>query len=248
VPVLLECLGGQSRAIVHDTLVGLGEAIAGTLGDALVDPQVPVRVRRDVATVLGRIATPAALQQLARLPRQAPRSVRSRALRALDAARKKDLPLALDEAQVRRDIEDDLQELQRRQAQHAALRAFGGGAGLLPRALDEAVASTREHVFRRLALLYPAREMLRAHRGIVNGDERIRAFALEYLEATLTPEDRERVLPVLRSPALAVEDAPPAVLRDLASDEDPWIATLATYATSHEAARPDAGRSALARL
>ena len=253
VPVLLECLNGPSRALVHDTLVRLGDAVAGMLGDTLVDPQAPLRTRRDVASVLGRIGTPAALQQLARLRRDVPRSVRSRALRALDAARKQELPFVLDEAQVRQDIEADLQELQRRLAQRASLVPLDGEAGLLLRALDEAGASTREHVFRQLALLYPAREMLRAHRGLVSGDERIRAFALEYLEATLTPEDRERVLPPLRDDEVAVTGDPDDVLRELVSDEDAWIATLATHVTGRrtvprrDPSRPEAGGVALAR-
>jgi hypothetical protein len=222
--------------LVHDTLVRLGDAVVGTLGDTLVDPQVPVRARRDVATVLGRIGTAPALQQLLRLPREAPRSVQARALRALDAARKRGLPVVVDPVQVREDIAADLQELQRRRAQRAVLRAIEDEAGLLPRALGEVIASTREHVFRRLALLYPAREMLRAHRGLVSSDERIRAFALEYLEATLTPEDRDRVLPDLRAPEPEPADTPQRVLRDLASDEDAWLAILATHVTDREVA------------
>ncbi len=239
IPELLDCLGGASRALAHDTLVGFGDAAVGTLGDTLVDPEAPLRVRRDLATILGRIGTPAALQQLTRVSREAPRSVLSRALRALNAARKRGQPFAFDPAQVRADIEGDLAELQRRRAQRAALAMADGDAALLRRALDEAAASLREHVFRRLALLYPPQEMLRAHRGLISGNERITAFALEYLEATLTPEDRDLVLPALHATATGAHDeavpVSPAstVLRDLASDGDTWLATLASH-VSHQ--------------
>ncbi len=235
-PALLDCLDGPARPLVHGILVRLGDTVVGAIGDALVDARAPLRVRRDLAMVLGRIASPAALAQLNRLPPDAPRSVMSRALRALTAARKLELPLLLDLARVRLDIERDVQELRRRLAQRATLRSSGAAMGLLPRALDEVVATTREHVFRRLALLYPAREMLRAHRGLISGDDRIIAFALEYLQAELVPEDRDRVLPLLHASAIdgaSEADAGgdlDAVLRDLAGDTDAWLATLAAHA------------------
>ena len=69
---------------------------------------MPLRVRRDVAIVLGRMATPAALGQLWRVPRSAPRGLCLLALRGLDAARKAEIALAIDEDAVRRDLEADL--------------------------------------------------------------------------------------------------------------------------------------------
>jgi hypothetical protein len=132
---------------------------------------------------------------------------------------------------VRDELRGDVRELQERRSQRASLAAATSPDlfGLLPRALDEAIAHARERVFRRLALLYPAREMLRAHRGLISGDERIGAFALEYLEATLTPDDRDEILPVLRASELTVRAADD-VLRSLASDDDGWLATLAVHA------------------
>ena len=71
--------------------------------------------------------------------------------------------------------------------------------------------------------------MLRAHRGITSGDDRIRAFALEYLEATLSPEDRELLLPALREPIVEAGVSRQALVETLAGDQDTWIATLAVH-------------------
>ena len=230
-PVLIECLQGNTRSRASETLVALGDLVSGALGDSLADPSTPMGVRRELAVVLGRIGTPAAVAQLSRVGRADPRSLRSLALMGMNAARKRGVTFALDEEGVREDIRADVRQLQERLAQRAALATAPADAslGLLPRAIDEAVAHARQHVFRRLALLYPAREMLRAHRGVTSGNERIVAYALEYLEATLSPEDRDLVLPALRASdgdVPAVDD----VLQALAGGEDAWLATLAVHA------------------
>ena len=232
VPVLLDAVPGPTRRLVLETLTALGDAAAGALGDALADTTLAPRLRRDVATVLGRIATPTSLAQLMRVRQDDPRALRALALRGLNGARARgEVRLVVDEAAVRDDIRGDVLELRERRSQRASLAAATSPDlfGLLPRALDEAMAHARERVFRRLALLYPAREMLRAHRGLISGDERIGAFALEYLEATLTPDDRDDVLPALRASELVVRPADD-VLRSLASDGDAWLATLAVHA------------------
>jgi len=263
VPVLVACLSGPARLTARDTLVRLGDDITGTLGDQLVDRREPPRVRRDLALVLGRIGTPSALAQLQRVQRDDLPALRSLALRGLDAARKRGHAVLVDPDAVRADIVQDLADLGTRQQQHAAL-ANVEDLGLLPTALAEAVAALREDTFRRLALLYPAREMLRAHRGLASSDDRIRAFALEYLDATLTPEDRETVLPALRMVPAPFEIAVDALLGQLATDADSWIATLAVHAIgrrrSHDlrdvvaaaaegdAVRQETVRWALARL
>ncbi|WP_157898792.1 hypothetical protein [Luteitalea pratensis] len=230
VPVLLANLAGAVRELARSTLVQLGDDAVGILGDTLADGRVPLRVRRDVAVVLGRIATPAALAQLWRVPQSAARPLRVVALRGLDAARKAGVPILLDEMTVRADVASDLLEFDRRRRQAAA---FGDepppDLRLLVRALAEAASQARERVFRRLALIYPAREMLRAHRGLMNSNDRIRAFALQYLEASLIQADRDLLLPVLRT---SVPDETPAVSDSviaLAGDEDIWIATLALH-------------------
>ena len=265
VPVLLASLAGATREVARDTLVQLGDDAVGILGDTLADVRVPLRVRRDVAVVLGRIATPAALAQLWRVPRTAARSLRGVVLRSLDAARKSGMPLLLDEAAVRGDVEADLHEFDLRQRQAAAFGAEPApDLRLLVRALAEAAVQAREQVFRRLALIYPAREMLRAHRGLTSPDGRIRAYALEYLEATLTQADRELLLPVLRSIVPDDASAMSASLTALANDDDIWIATLAVHvlgarrdgALRHVVAEPlredqvyqETARWALARL
>jgi hypothetical protein len=229
VPLLLASLAGVTRELARDTLVHLGDDVVGVLGDTLADDRIPVRVRRDVAVVLGRIATPAALAQLWRLPPSAPWTLRSVVLRGLDGARKAGVTVMVDEVTLREDIEADLREYALRQRQASVFDdPPQPDLRLLVQALAEAASQARERVFRRLALIYPPREMLRAHRGLTSTDDRIRAYALEYLEATLTQADRDLVLPVLRT-TVPDDTQVAASVMTLASDEDIWIATLALH-------------------
>jgi len=101
VPVLLASLAGVTRQLARDTLVHLGDDVVGVLGDTLADDRIPVRVRRDVAVILSRIATPAALAQLWRLPPSASWTLRSAVLRVLDAARKAGVTVVVDEVTLR---------------------------------------------------------------------------------------------------------------------------------------------------
>lgn len=236
-PVLVACLSGPSRLRARETLARLGDSVAGTLGDLLADTRELPRVRRDLAMVLGRIGTPAALAQLHRVGRDDLPALRSLALRGLNAARKRGASVLVDPAAVRADIVADLADLRVRQSQYLALLPVSGELGLLPTALAEDVAQLREDAFRRLALLHPARETLRAHRGLVSDDERIRAFALEYLDATLTPEDRDAILPMLRTPPEPTATEPDDVLAALATGSHQWIATLAVHAIGRRRAR-----------
>src|SRR5262249_56210877 len=66
----------------------------------------------------------------------------------------------------------------------------GGGAGGGPR-------GSRARLFRRLALLYPPTEILRARRALIGPSRRLRAQAREYMEAVLSARHAAVLTPLL---------------------------------------------------
>ena len=59
VPALLARLATpKDRKFARDALITMGDRIAGTLGDHLVDPGAPVAVRKEITRVLDGIGTP----------------------------------------------------------------------------------------------------------------------------------------------------------------------------------------------
>jgi hypothetical protein len=76
-----------------------------------------------------------------------------------------------------------------------------GGKGSAERlfcvAMGERVEQALNRVFRRLALIYPAEEILAAYRGVTSADRRARGSAIEFLENALAPDHRALVLPLV---------------------------------------------------
>jgi hypothetical protein len=54
-----------------------------------------------------------------------------------------------------------------------------------------------DRIFRRLALLYPPRDIYAAYRGLLSEDRRQRGNAVEYLDNALAPEHRLIVAPFI---------------------------------------------------
>jgi HEAT repeat protein len=258
VPLFVGRLGWpRDRADARAALVRYGDRIAGMLGDSLDDPQLPLRSRREIPRVLALIGTQTAAFSLLRgTSRPRDPVLLQRTFWALTRIRKADDRVVLPEPIARRHVRDEVAVYLRLLVQgHAAAQLAAGPArSLLTRGLGERLAQSRELVFRGLALLYPPRDVLRAHRGFVSPNPRIRAQSLEYLETALLSRDLEAVRPLLdTSPEgervrraavrLGLADAPlSAILRELGSSEDRWLRICALYAIGElglaEAAEP----------
>jgi len=123
------------------------------------------------------------------------------------------------------------------------------GLRVLARALEERSVQYRDRLFRRLALVYPPTEMLRARRGLAGGNRRLRAQALEYLEAVLSASHRALLGPLLadvpeperyRLAASRLRVAIPSMpelLGELSAARDPWLRTCAVFAIGSSGAR-----------
>jgi hypothetical protein len=68
---------------------------------------------------------------------------------------------------------------------------------LIATLLKQRVLWTYERVFRSLALIYPQDAIYHAYLGWTSGDQRKRDAAIEFLDQTLSPDLRERFLPLL---------------------------------------------------
>jgi hypothetical protein len=118
----------------------------------------------------------------------------------------------------------------------------GPAAELLRRTLAEIQQQRLESVFRLLALIYPAQDILRAYYGVVSGRRLARATAQEFLDNLLAVEHRRLVLGLLDDSAAnaawagaGIEVETPArttaeALDHLAAECDPWLAACAIFA------------------
>ncbi len=238
----------RTRSAARDGLAGRGEEIVTPLLAALADPGADPWVRRGVASVLGEIATPAAVDALVTsylLP-ETEQALDDQALVSLHRLRTQHDDLAFPAGRVLEAVEREVQASLRYARAATALEGVPASMPrtLLLRALDEARRDRRTSVFRWLGLVYPEQPMRRSYLALLSGRPRRRANALEWIETTVGHRTFSDLGPML------AEEEPPGpsraageLLRELWDDEDAWIARCALW-TSFETDR-DATREAL---
>ncbi len=229
-------------------LVALGQADAGIvpqLRELLLDTGLPIRVRRQVAQILGRIGGEAALEALLErlqrpletVPLEAARAA-SRIVRGLDAPlpRKRvegALQLLYDDAYQITAVLADFEESPLHD--HVALAAL-----VLRRRLRRVL----ETLFTVLGLTYPADVIDLAVSCLDSEDRKKLDTAIEVINQALEREDRALVVPLIEaeSPAASLNAAGSQVQVTRRSAEerierwlrhaDPWRSTAALWTTA----------------
>jgi ATP:ADP antiporter, AAA family len=221
----------------------MGDAVAGTLRDHLVDPETPVEVRREIPVVLQAIATPAAQFVLLESVLDSDSIVRHRIITALNKLGQ----IYPDRRVDRRLIETVLgAEIMGHYRSYQVLATLGAR---LDAATDPVVARIKnsmqqeaERIFRLLNILYPGTDMHSAYVGLTTGDPVVHDNAIEFLETVLSPQLRELIVPLFErgvSPAqrghlanrllgASLGDRDEAV-SVLMLSQDPWLQSCAAY-------------------
>ena len=223
---------------------GMGDAVAGTLRDHLVDPDTPVEVRREIPAVLQAIATPAAQFVLLESVLDSDTIVRHRIITALNKLGQ----IFPDRRIDRRMIETVLgAEIMAHYRSYQVLGTLGASLDTandpVVQRIKQSMQQEAERVFRLLNILYPSHDMHSAYVGLQSGDPVVQDNAIEFLEAVLSPQLRELIVPLFDrgvSPAQRVHLANQllgAALGDrdeaisvLMLSHDPWLQSCAAYA------------------
>jgi ATP:ADP antiporter, AAA family len=244
IPTLIEALAArETRDAAREGLAALGNKVVGTLGDYLIDATVPLQIRREIAPVLGDIATQDAAAALFRCRERGDVVLAYRVLKASNHVRNARSDIEFPAELVGEDIEYDVR---------AHLFAFvnyrtcplgdaRSGERLLCIALNERMDQALNRVFRRLALLYPAGNVYAAYRGLTAPDPKARGNALEYLENVLTQDHRGLVMPLVGDTSdedrlkfaeerfeMSYHDYDESLKAILVGD-DPWLKTIALH-------------------
>ena len=192
----------------------VAEEHVGAFVDALVDPNQPFAVRRRLARVFSVCVSQRAVDGLTLGLDDMRFEVRFYCARSLSAIVQKNPRVRIDRDTVLRVVRREV----------AASRSVWEGRRLLDdmASLDEegtrldALVSARAsrslaHVFTLLALVLPPEPLRVAFAGLHATDQALRGTALEYLDAVLPPEIRERLWPFLEDER---RRRPPARPRD----------------------------------
>jgi hypothetical protein len=219
----------------------VAEEHVGAFVDALVDPNQPFAVRRRLARVFSVCVSQRAVDGLMLGLDDMRFEVRFQCARSLSAIVRKNSAVRIDRDTVLRVVRREV----------AASRPVWEGRRLLDdmASTDEeasgldALVSARAsqslaHVFTLLALVLPSEPLRVAFAGLHATDQALRGTALEYLDAVLPPDIRERLWPFLEDER---RTRPPARPRDeIVAD---LLRSNASIARNLDASGlPDAGR------
>ncbi len=243
VPELIRLLElTEFREDAESSLVRYGDSVVGTLGDYLADPTAADEIRKAIPQVLCGIGSQGAADALVRVSLEEDPGFADRLLRALSRlkANNPDISVSEEEVGKRIGLEVD-QYLRFRKVRWIVESAPAGEAReLLVRVLWERTGQSLRRLFRVLALIYPRRETRLAYRGLMSQNARLRAQSVEYIEATISPEHKRMVMPIVERTGGREREKPEAVhsremasleeaIEELAGIPDPWLLAAALY-------------------
>ena len=240
-PQVLELL--RDPLVVPDAMESLalfGDAIVSTLRDYLANPDIPREIRREIPELLLRIGTPAAQSILVDNLMERDTRIRFRVITALNKLLQADPTRRVDRQLVSTVLHAEIVGLYRSHQVLAALQRHGAASDLAVQALRDAMAQESERVFRLLKVLYPRADMHSAYVGLRSENPVVHDNALEFVETVLSPDLRERLVPLLDS-GINVDDrvqladtwthAPirsvTEAIRVLVYAEDSWLQSVA---------------------
>jgi hypothetical protein len=250
-PLVIEKLAvTRLRGVARAALSEYGEHAVGTLQDYLSDDAVSLPVRKQIPSVLARIATAQAAAVLANNLIQTDPGLRFDVLKALNKLRRSDPSLLPRDA----DFGDmllaelmgyyrSLQILEAIEPHASSLLGSKSSDSVLTRALRERMDWEFERIFRLLALIYPPRDVYNAYVGVKSGRPQLHANALEVLEHLLKPEHYRQLSYVLDPEVGHAEklsfaqrfcragvSSKTEALRILLQSDDRWLRACSLYA------------------
>lgn len=244
IPRLINALAvPETREAARGGLVAQGERVEGTLSDYLHDDSVELAVRRNIPSVLAKIASQATVDDTLRFLATGPadRLLRYRTLKSLNKLRARHPDLRFEPDLVRRTLAREIESNRRYARVLSSLHGVDAGGpvcDLLGQAVREAWHAGRERIFRILGLLYPGDEIYRSYLALSVGSARAQANAVEWLEQTVGRSLFVRLGPAIQDDGGNGGDGLGLrqVLTEVAADDDMWLARTAAWAMAESQA------------
>ena len=201
VPILIDALASRATEdAARAALAALGDRVVGTLGDYVCDSTVPTAIRHAIPRALGEIHTQGSVDALFRCREHEDVRLAYRLLKASNRIRASGAEVVFPRMPVTEDVERDVRGHLFALVHYRSCplgRGQRSAERLLCVALNERMDFALDRVFRRLALLYPASDLLAAYQGVRSGQPRLRGNAIEYLENALAQDHRRLVVPLV---------------------------------------------------
>ncbi|MFQ5926164.1 MAG: Npt1/Npt2 family nucleotide transporter [Terriglobia bacterium] len=244
IPRLLERLAEPRLApAIVEALAKFGDRTVGTLRDHLSDPAVAVEARREIATVLGRIGTPAAEHALIENLLESDTTVRFRIISSLNKIHQLHPEIELDKQMIETVLAAEIMGHYRSYQILGTLGEELQSHDPVARALQESMNQEVERIFRLLGLLFPQYDLHSAYFGLQSSSTVVHDNALEFLDNILKPQMRNLLVPLLDSAVRTAErvrlgnelvgakvESREEAVATLIYSDDPWLKSCGAYA------------------
>ena len=231
------------RRAAHDALTAFGPPALPALERLVDDPAVPLTVRREIPDIVARIGTEVGARFLVDHLLEADVTLRLRVIGALATLRARHPEIAVDRAAIEMVLMAEVMGHYRSYQILGTLTSPLQSTDPVAVTLETSMRYEVERIFRLMAIRWPRFDVESAYVGVMADDARVRANALEFLDAVLKPQVRTLVLPLL-DPGVTrqervrlanqvlgtrVETHEDAVSALIAST-DPWLRSCGAYA------------------
>jgi ATP/ADP translocase/HEAT repeat protein len=234
------------RGAAIRALTAFGTGITGTLADVLNDQRTPIRIRRQIPRVLGRIADQRSAAVLLPVAAHPDLTIRTAALKGLNRLRETAPHLNFDDGLIAGQLSSEARTYYELSAALAPFRELLAGdrpaLRLLARTIEDRLKNTLSRLFRLLGLRYPPKDVYYAYLAVSKPTRYDSATALEFLDNVLDRDIKRLLLPLLDAPQnllshgrdlfgvqrVPVEDA----IRSQIRSGDPWLAPCAMAAAA----------------
>jgi ATP:ADP antiporter, AAA family len=171
----------------------LGDLAVDGLRDRLGDGNAPMEVRRQIPEVLLRIASSASANALAENLVQADPGLRSRVISALNKLSEFERNLKVDKQLIESAMIAEMM------GHYRSYQILGSSGRVVDDVFKQSMTDETERIFRLMKLMFPSIDLQNAYAGIQSSDPITHANALEFLDNTLNPQLRARLVPLIDS-------------------------------------------------
>jgi AAA family ATP:ADP antiporter len=224
-------------------LAAFGDRIVGTMHDYLMDPSVPIEIRRELPGVLLQIGTPAAEEVLVESMLEADTTLRFRTISALNKMVQMNTNRRMDVKMVETVLAAEIMGHYRSYQIVGMLGGHLESSDPVVQALRDSMNQEVERIFRLLKILFPHFDLHSAYFGLQSSNPVVHDNSLEFLESILKPQLRSLLVPLLDSEVGIPErvrlanrlvgagvDSQEEAVSMLLLSEDPWLKSCAAYA------------------
>jgi AAA family ATP:ADP antiporter len=230
-------------ADASQALAKLGDPVVPVLGANLIDPVLPMQLRRAIPPILVSIATAASARLLSDNLLERETSLRFQIISSLNKIHQQHPEIVLDTQLLETVLAAEIMGHYRSYQIMEAFSLPGNADERILRALSESLEQERERIFRLLGLLYPRLDLHSVYFGLHSKDAAVYDSALEFLETVLKLQLRALLVPLLDGKVSSKEKAAIAerlvfakvenrdqAVAELVASTDPWLKSCGAYA------------------